>query len=94
MNNFVVTVKFIVYPEKIDEFIPIMMKNARESLFEEGCSVFDVSKMDNTVYLYEVYKSEQSFKEHMETKHFKEFDKITESMIKNKIVETFFMIEK
>ncbi len=94
MNSFVVTVKFIVYPDKIDELIPMMIKNAKESLLEDGCSVFDVSKSDNTIFLYEVYKSEQSFKEHLETRHFKEFDKDTKSMIKDKIVETFFMLGK
>ena len=57
-----------------------LTQNASTSMREEsGCLRFDVVKMkDNGGYLlYEIYKNSQSFANHLETPHYKEFIKLS-----------------
>lgn len=92
MNNFVVCVKMEVFSDRIDEFIPMILKNAKQSLQEEGCMVFDVSRRENIIYLYEVYESEQAFASHLKTEHFLHFDDLSKKMISSKVVETYYRL--
>ena len=57
----------------------LLAQNASASLREEpGCLRFDVVKIkDNGGFLlYEIYKNSQSFSNHLETPHYKEFSKL------------------
>lgn len=56
---YVVIVDFRIKPERLEEFMPLMLENARASReTEKGCRVFDVcadTKDRASVFLYEVY---------------------------------------
>lgn len=73
MNNFVLLVDFNVLPESVDRFNELIDINARASVADEpGCLQFDVNRsMDDPcrIVLYEVYKNEDAFKEHMTRAH-------------------------
>ena len=77
MNEFVLEVKFVVKPESLALFNQLIDINAHASVeHEEGCYQFDVlrdSKDECQVLLYEVYKSEEAFADHMTRKHTQEF---------------------
>ncbi len=73
MNKFVLLVEFDVKPESIDLFNELIDVNAKASVANEpGCYQFDVMRSTEDPYrilLYEVYQSENAFKEHMTMAH-------------------------
>jgi quinol monooxygenase YgiN len=73
MNKFVLLVEFEVKPESIDRFNALIDINANASVANEpGCYQFDVLRSAEDpcrVLLYEVYQSEDAFKEHMTMAH-------------------------
>ncbi len=77
MNEFVLEVKFVVKPESLELFNRLIDINAHASVeHEEGCYQFDVMRdkeNDCHVLLYEVYKSEEAFADHMTRQHTKDF---------------------
>lgn len=77
MNKFVLLVEFEVKPESLAEFLELVDANARASVANEpGCFQFDVMQtMDDPhrVVLYEVYASEEAFREHMAMPHTQAF---------------------
>ena len=87
---YVVTVRFDVRPERFDEFMPLMIDNARLSLEREpGCRTFDVCASpqgEAVVFLYEVYDDDAAFEAHLASDHFKSFDAATASMVTGKAV--------
>ncbi len=89
---YVVSVTFDIFPDRMDEFMPLMLSNAATSRVDEpGCRQFDVCRngTDPRVFLYEVYDNADAFQQHLETSHFKEFDKAAASMIQHKTVAVF-----
>lgn len=92
MADYIVVVKFKVYDKYLDEFETLLKDNALESLEEPGCKVFDIGTEGNTYFLYEVYNSRADFQLHLETVHFKEFNSLTEIMVIEKIVETYYKL--
>ena len=62
---YVVVVDFRIKPERLAEFMPLMLENARASReTEPGCRVFDVCvdpKDRTSVFLYEVYDDRAAF---------------------------------
>ena len=93
---YVVCVTFKIKSENIDQFMPLMMANARASLEQEAqCHQFDVCVDESdksTIFLYELYDDEVAFKVHLASRHFKEFDAAVGNMIADKKVQIFTRI--
>jgi (4S)-4-hydroxy-5-phosphonooxypentane-2,3-dione isomerase len=77
VNKFVLLVEFQVKPEELGRFMELVSANAQSSVSDEpGCFQFDVMQTmedPNRVVLYEVYASEQAFKDHMGMGHTQSF---------------------
>lgn len=88
---YVVIVDFLVKTEHAEKFGHLIAANALASrTLEDGCIQFDVCRPadDNTrFFLYELYKDEAAFREHLETTHFKEFDARVGSWVADKRVQ-------
>jgi quinol monooxygenase YgiN len=87
---FAVVVDFLVHPERVDEFRSAMLKQAKDSLdLEEGCLQFDVftdSASPETFVLYELYRDEQAFEEHLASKHLADFSARVGPMVKERVI--------
>jgi quinol monooxygenase YgiN len=87
---YVVVVDFKIKPERLKEFMPLMLENARASRdTERGCRQFDVCvdpKDPASVFLYEVYDDRAAFDAHLATAHFKKFDPAVAPMLASKAV--------
>ena len=92
---FVVCATFTIEPGCMDEFMPLMNRNARTSLdVEEGCHRFDVCvSLDDPdeVFLYELYSDRGDFDLHLQSDHFLEFDRQAAPMVREKVVKLFKM---
>ena len=86
----VVIVDFTVKPEAVQAFAVAMTEQARVSLETEGgCRQFDVVWSDDAphrVFLYEIYDSPAAFAAHLDSEHFKRFDRQVAPMIVDKRV--------
>jgi quinol monooxygenase YgiN len=89
---YVIVVDFKIKPERLADFMPLMLENARASReTEPGCRVFDVCvdpKKETSVFLYEVYDDHAAFDAHLASAHFKRFDAAVTSMVAAKSVRT------
>lgn len=87
---FVVCVTFEIDPNRLNDFLPLMAAQARNSLtLEDGCHLFDVSQDPDTashVFLYEVYEDKAAFDIHLASDHFKTFDTAVAPMVLSKSV--------
>ena len=87
---YVVIVDFKIKPERLAEFMPLMLDNARASReTETGCRQFDVCvdpKDKTSVFLYEIYDDRAAFDAHLATAHFKRFDAAVAPMVASKAV--------
>jgi (4S)-4-hydroxy-5-phosphonooxypentane-2,3-dione isomerase len=87
---YVVAVEFIIRPEALAAFMPLMLENARASRTDEpGCRQFDVCvdpKKPERIFLYELYDDRAAFDAHLATPHFKSFDAATAAMFAGKTV--------
>lgn len=90
---YAVTVIFTIKPGQMAKFMPLMEKNAATSLRDEdGCHQFDICTdptVADQVFLYELYSDRAAFAAHMETAHFKAFDKATSDKIADKTVQCY-----
>lgn len=93
---YIVTVDFQIVSEHVEEFLREIVANAECSLRNEaGCHRFDVTvdKTDGAhVFLYEIYDDERAFQQHLETKHFKEFDATVSHWVMSKKVGIFTLV--
>jgi len=93
---FVVTVTFVLKPGKHEEFLPLMMANARKSAsLEPGCRRFDVCEVPGApdeIFLYEIYDDEAAFSDHKKTVHYLEFTARTGPLIADKRVKTYALV--
>ena len=87
---YVVVVDFKIKPERLAQFMPLMLENARLSReTEPGCRQFDVCvdpKDKASVFLYEIYDDRAAFDAHLATMHFKRFDAAVGDMVAAKAV--------
>jgi autoinducer 2-degrading protein len=87
---YVVIVDFSIKPERLAQFMPLMLENARLSReTEPGCRVFDVCadpKEKTSIFLYEVYDDRAAFDAHLASAHFKRFDAAVGEMLASKAV--------
>ncbi|AWB65860.1 antibiotic biosynthesis monooxygenase [Saccharobesus litoralis] len=90
---YVITVKFVVKPQHLNEFLPAMHKQADDSLTKEAnCHYFDVCQGEedkNTIFLYELYASKADFEYHLDTEHFKSFAAKVQPWVESKEVLSF-----
>ena len=89
---YVVTVEFGIDPRQFEQFIPLMLDNARRSREDEpGCRQFDVSVDDTRpgfVFLYELYDDRAAFDHHLASPHFVSFAAATTKMITDRVIRT------
>ncbi|MFY0679229.1 MAG: antibiotic biosynthesis monooxygenase [Thalassovita sp.] len=82
---YVVTVTFKIHPGQMDQFLPLMVENARTSRKDEaGCQLFDVCRDGDEVFLYEVYDDRAAFDLHLESAHFKAFSAKVDTLVAGK----------
>ena len=90
---YVVHVIYRILPEKLEDFLDAVKKNAATSAAGDyGCRQFDVSvALDGTndVMLYEVYDSDDSFAAHKTQDHYHSFIELTNPWTTEKIVRFF-----
>jgi quinol monooxygenase YgiN len=90
---YAVTVTFQIKPDRLADFMPLMLSNARTSLRDEAaCHQFDVAQDPahaNEVFLYEIYEDRAGFDTHLASAHFKAFDKEVAQMIQSKSLRTY-----
>lgn len=90
---FAVVVTFKIKAGQMDQFMPLMLENARASVAgEPECHQFDVctdAEQPDSVLLYEVYSDLAGFDAHRQTSHYKRFDNAVGAMIEEKDVRTF-----
>lgn len=90
---YAVVVTLTLKPNQMNDFMPLMQKNAKTSLTEEpGCRQFDVATdpaRSDEVFLYEIYESADAFAAHLDSDHFIDFDAATAAMIADKTVKTY-----
>lgn len=92
MPDFAVCVTFTLRPGRAGTFRPLAEAQARASLAEPGCRVFDVwtdPERPDELFLYEIYDSAAAFQAHLGTSHFKRFDAETAEMVTDKRVVTW-----
>lgn len=93
---YVITVEFRISQGNEARFMDRMREQAANSLNgEEGCLQFDVCadpKDDGRVFLYEIYRDESAFQDHLETAHFKDFDAAVAPWIASKQVEAWHRV--
>jgi quinol monooxygenase YgiN len=94
---FAVTVLFKLVPGGAEAFMPLMLANARASITDEpGCLRFDVCTdpaRPEDVFLYELYHDRAAFDRHLETAHFKAFDKAIPTLIARKEIRTYVQVQ-
>jgi quinol monooxygenase YgiN len=87
----VVTVSFEIEGGRTREFMAAMLEQARNSLAREpDCRQFDVcvDPADRRrVFLYEIYTDQAAFQAHLESRHFRAFDRRVKNWLVSKKVE-------
>jgi quinol monooxygenase YgiN len=90
---FVVTVTFVLKPGTMAAFMPLMRRQAADSLERESaCRQFDIltdAGRPDLVFLYEVYDDRAAFDAHLASAHFVSFDTAVRPMIADKQVSTW-----
>lgn len=89
---YAVTVTFRLHPGRIDDFLPLMLDNARASRRDEPeCRQFDVcvDRAADRVFLYELYTARAAFDAHLAAAHFQAFDAAVADMIADKTVQCY-----
>ena len=89
MSTSVITVKYEIKPDKLNEFIELIKENSKNSLSEPGCLNYEASMAGNKIFLYEKYKSEEDFKYHTSTDHFANFGEKTKDLIIEKNIAMY-----
>lgn len=89
----IVTVEFDIHPQHVESFKVRVLQQAADSLEnEEGCKVFDVAvslERPYRMFLYEVYDNSAAFQIHLESPHFKAFDRDVAEYVRSKKIQVF-----
>ncbi|OUS37112.1 antibiotic biosynthesis monooxygenase [Rhodobacterales bacterium 56_14_T64] len=94
---YAVTVTFTLNEGRQEDFLPLMIANARASQQEPACRQFDVCTdpdQPDTVFLYELYDDLAGFHAHMETPHFKSLGPKVSDMVADKHLVCFAMVDR
>ncbi len=93
---FVVTVSFVLKPDKRESFLQLILENARQSVSQEpGCQRFDVCENPDKpeeIFLYEVYDDHEAFKAHKTMQHYLDFSAGVAGMVADKSAQTFALL--
>lgn len=92
---FVVLVTFSVADDFATQFREAVVMQANRSLEEPGCTRFDVCVDPSDarrVFLYELYRDEASFREHLTSAHFVAFDQLVRPWTLDKQVQTWQLL--
>ena len=85
-----VCVDFEIGPASIAAFLPLMQKNAAESLANEaGCHQFDITQDPQNptkIFLYELYDDAVAFELHKQASHYLEFNDAISGMVNKKSI--------
>ena len=88
-----VCVDFEVDPASLAAFLPLMQKNAAESLANEaGCHQFDITQDPQNptkIFLYELYDDAVAFELHKKASHYLEFNDAINGMVNKKSIRLF-----
>jgi quinol monooxygenase YgiN len=94
---YVVTVEFVVKPERLRAFRDAMIENATASREREpGCRQFDVCAAPDdpaTIFLYELYDDRAAFDAHVASEHFATFDARVRDWVSKKSVRIYARID-
>ncbi len=88
---YIVAVNLVVDPKDADSFAERIKQHARNSLTQDGCLGFSVSRdHDNpaSFHLWEVYKDAAAFEEHKSADFMAEFSKFAGPLLKNRVLAT------
>jgi len=90
---YVVTVTFVVTADRIADFSQAVAEQASNSLaLEDDCHVFEVLVADDkpgTFFLYEKYETAAAFQLHLDSEHFKAFDRLVAPWVVSKSVDVW-----
>ncbi|MFV1969039.1 MAG: putative quinol monooxygenase, partial [Pirellulaceae bacterium] len=70
---YIVSVTVYVVPDQVEAFIEATLDNARSTRQEPGNVRFDVARAEDDptrFLLYEVYQTQDGFKQHQQTEHY------------------------
>ena len=98
MTTFVIFAEIKLKPDCLDAYIPLIKYDAEHALRDEpGCKLFHIllpeESSGDVVHLYEVYESEEDFKEHQQTPHFTHYFKETAALIEGRIIQRLIVLE-
>ena len=87
---YAVTVTLTIKEGQMDDFLPLMLQNARASRGSEpGCQQFDVCRDGDQAFLYELYDDCAAFDSHLASAHFQQFDLAAANMVTDKEIRLF-----
>ena len=82
-----------IKPNCIAEFMPLIKNQAKNSLKNEpSCKRFDVclrKDEPDSVFLYEVYESQEALDFHRSTEYFAKYSADTENLLEEKVVTIY-----
>ena len=88
-----VVVKFIIADGYGEMFLKRVRQQAHDSLSKEpDCHVFDVCvdlNDDHRIMLYEAYSNQAAFDFHLQSSHFREFDRDVKEMVLDKTISFY-----
>ncbi len=94
---YVITVYFKIHEEHLSNFMESMKQQAKDSLTHEAnCFYFDICQSESdptSIFLYEIYNTEQDFKDHLASEHFINFNQKTATWIADKKVVPYNKIK-
>ena len=93
---YVITVAFSVRSGYEDRFLDRMRQQAKDSVEQEpGCHHFDVCvdpESPRQVFLYEIYEDAAAFQVHLDSAHFKDFDRTVADWVEAKTVKAWHKV--
>ena len=92
-----VTVTFEIDPKRRDAFLDLVQRQAKASLaLEVQCTRFDIcvqADRANLIFLYEIYYNRQAFDAHLQSSHFRDFDRAAANFIVHKQVDVWGVMD-
>lgn len=89
----VITVEFVALPGHEGDLLARVRRQAADSLAREAdCLQFDVCvdpKTPGRIFLYEVYRDEAAFQNHLDSAHFNDFNGATTGWVAAKTVQAW-----
>ena len=76
MSRFAIIAKVSLKPGGRDDYLPLILANARAARDEPGCLGFEILVPEDeadAVYLYEVFENAAALDAHWQTSHFKAY---------------------